>query len=140
MWTPLLQSGSNKVFNCKDKNCCSKRIISRIIPSTSFFYTLISGLFKMRNSLLKGYNRNKSVIYIRICLRNLRQFCPSSWCQNFFIAVAFVILLFSFSEKKIKPIVMDLILYLLNSHFEALALNVTALEDKNLKEKIKFNE
>ena len=35
---------------------------------------------------------------------------------------------------------MDLILYLLNSHFEALALNVTALEDKNLKEKIKFNE
>lgn len=75
-----------------------------------------------------------------ICLGNLRQFCPSSWCQKFFIAVAFVILLFSFSEKKIKPIVTDLILCLLNSHFEALALNATALEDKNLKEKIKFNE
>lgn len=65
---------------------------------------------------------------------------PFFLVPKFFIAVAFVILLFSFSEKKIKPIVMDLILYLLNSHFEALALNVTALEDKNLKEKIKFNE
>ena len=70
----------------------------------------------------------------------MRQFCPSCWCQKFFIAVAFVILLFSFSEKKIEPIVMDWILYLLNSHTEAPALNATALEDKNFKEKIKFNQ
>ena len=35
---------------------------------------------------------------------------------------------------------MDWILYLLNSHFEALALNATAPEDKNFKDRIKFNE